>query len=62
MLTDIVAFTVKLKISLKQHLLSECDVDQRAMLLLNELSALVPDTRSDDGEERPRFPPDFSNN
>ncbi|MBI2477617.1 MAG: LON peptidase substrate-binding domain-containing protein [Planctomycetia bacterium] len=59
-LTDIVSFTMKFDVLLKQRLLSERNVEQRARLLLDELRKLgKPHATS--GNER-AFPPEFSAN
>jgi ATP-dependent Lon protease len=59
-LTDIVAFTMKLDLPLKQRLLSEQNVDARANLLLEWLSSWPADTEMPD--ESRGFPPRFSDN
>ncbi len=59
-LTDVISFTMKFDVDLKQRLLSEADVDRRARLLVDELRRLdQSDVMADD--ERP-FPPAFSPN
>lgn len=57
-LTDIVGYTLDLGLTLKEQLLAECDVDRRAMLLLEHLhgGGSTGITRG------ARFPPDFSTN
>ncbi len=59
-LTDIIAFTMKFDLDLKQRLLSEPDVDERARLLLDGLRSFEPSDIAPD-DERP-FPPEFSIN
>ena len=56
MLTDIVAYTIDLDVETKLRLLAECDVFERARLLLGAIGS-----RSAAGSARP-FPPDFSVN
>ncbi|MEO8498286.1 MAG: LON peptidase substrate-binding domain-containing protein [Planctomycetota bacterium] len=59
-LTDIIGFTMKFEVDLKQRLLSETNVDQRAKMLVDELHRLEQsDAIADD--DRP-FPPAFSVN
>ncbi len=59
-LADVISFTMKFDVDLKQRLLSEADVDRRARLLVDELRRLEQsDVMADD--ERP-FPPAFSPN
>jgi ATP-dependent Lon protease len=59
-LTDIISFTMKFDVDLKQQLLSEWNVDQRAKMLVEELHRLeTSDAIADD--DRP-FPPEFSAN
>ena len=60
MLTDVISFTMKFDVELKQRLLSEPNVDQRARLLVDELRRLEQFGSSAD-DERP-FPPAFSSN
>lgn len=56
-LTDILAFALKLKFEIKQQLLAETDVHRRAEMLLEAVKAGAP------GELAwPNFPPDFSLN
>jgi len=57
-LTDIISFTMKLDLDLKQRLLSESSVDQRARLLVDELHRLGKSSAIAD-DNRP-FPPAFS--
>ncbi len=57
-LTDIVAFTLKFDVSFKQKLLSEWNVDSRAKLLLERLSA----AETDEPGAQLAFPPRFSDN
>lgn len=59
-LTDIIGFTMKFDLDLKQRLLSEADVDERARLLLDALRTFQP-TDQDTNDDRP-FPPAFSIN
>ena len=56
MLTDIVAYTIDLDLETKHRLLAECDVFERAAVLLAAITMRVPA-----GSARP-FPPDFSVN
>jgi uncharacterized protein len=58
-LTDIVAFTLGFDVETKQRLLSVCDVDERARLLLTYLRAWEEDLVLAD-TECPTFPPQFS--
>jgi len=59
-LTDIVAFAVDLDVKVKQQLLSNTDVDQRAEVLLQELR-LLNESQGNDSEPW-TFPPKFSEN
>ena len=59
-LTDIISFTMKFDVQLKQRLLSEWDVDRRARLLLDELRRF--DQSLANGDQRRPFPPEFSPN
>ena len=59
-LTDIISFTMKFDVSLKQRLLSEANVEQRARMLLAELRKL-DDSHAIDDDDR-KFPPAFSAN
>ena len=59
-LTDIISFTMKFDVDLKQQLLSERNVDQRAKMLVEELHRLETSDAIDD-DDRP-FPPEFSAN
>ncbi|MDA1048955.1 MAG: LON peptidase substrate-binding domain-containing protein [Planctomycetota bacterium] len=59
-LTDIISFTMKFDVDLKQRLLSEWNVDQRARMLLAELRQL-DDSHAISDDER-KFPPEFSAN
>jgi uncharacterized protein len=56
MLTDILAFTLKFDLEVKEQLLREADVDRRAELLLTQIEAEAA------GRKPVRFPPDFSMN
>lgn len=59
-LTDVISFTMKFDVDLKQRLLSEWNVDERAKMLVEELRRLEKsDPIADD--DRP-FPPEFSAN
>jgi Lon protease-like protein len=62
MLTDIVSFTMSLDVAFKQLLLSECNVDRRATLLLEKLDTLVEPAPSEPNAPKRKFPPDFSCN
>jgi Lon protease-like protein len=57
-LTDILAFTLKLELRVKEQLLAETNVDQRAETLLDAMQS------GDSSAESPsiKFPPDFSPN
>ena len=57
MLTDVLAFTLKLKLEVKLALLRETEVDRRAEMLLSAIEAVA-------SGENPagKFPPDFSLN
>ncbi len=59
MLTDVVAYTIDLELQLKQQLLSECNVDRRAVMLLDALTAL---RHSQGSKSSQGFPPEFSDN
>jgi ATP-dependent Lon protease len=59
-LTDIISFTMKFDVGLKQRLLSEGNVELRAKLLLDELRKLDGSQAACD-DMRP-FPPEFSAN
>jgi len=59
-LTDIISFTMKFDVGLKQQLLSEWNVDQRAKMLLDQLRQLDESGAIDD-QGHP-FPPEFSVN
>lgn len=56
MLTDIVAYTLDLPGAVKEQLLAENHVEQRVQLLFDTLS------RNRSGNDRPAFPPPFSDN
>ena len=58
LLTDIVAYTLQLPLEVKHELLSERDVDCRARLLLEHLSAVAESPACKDAT----FPPAFSAN
>jgi ATP-dependent Lon protease len=60
MLTDVFAFTLAFSPAVKQQLLAEPDVDQRAALLAERLSALAG--QLDGAPAAARFPPRFSLN
>lgn len=60
MLTDVISFTMKFDVELKQRLLSETNVDQRARLLVDELRRLEHSGSIADDDRR--FPPAFSSN
>ena len=60
-LSDIIAFTMKLSPDFKQRLLSDWNVDTRTELLLDKLRELTRGDTDDHGDARP-FPPDFSPN
>ena len=60
MLTDIISFTMKFDVAVKQRLLSEANVDARAQLLLDELHELDKSRETDDDNRQ--FPPEFSVN
>jgi len=60
MLTDIVSYTLNLKMAWKQDLLAETNVDRRATALLEHLSAVLVGAVPAGGEAG--FPPDFSAN
>lgn len=57
MLTDILAFTLKLTLDQKLSLLSETEVDRRAEMLLSAI-----DAEGSEGDSQAKFPPDFSLN
>ena len=57
-LTDIVAFTIKLDVQVKQQLLQQLNVDRRAELLLTQLEQ----TRPQRHDSLRCFPPEFSLN
>jgi ATP-dependent Lon protease len=59
-LTDVISFTMKFDVELKQRLLSEANVDQRAKMLVEELRRLESGDAFDD-DDHP-FPPAFSSN
>ena len=59
-LTDIISFTMRFDVELKQRLLSERNVDQRAKMLVEELHRLDR-AGAESNEDRP-FPPEFSAN
>lgn len=59
-LTDIISFTMKFEVSLKQRLLSDRNVERRARLLLDELRRRDGSLVERD-DQRP-FPPEFSTN
>ena len=61
-LTDVVAFTVQLSLATKQQLLTECDVDRRAELLVDAMGQLVDDSLLAEIDDSRKFPPDFSSN
>jgi Lon protease-like protein len=58
-LTDIVSYTLDLHVSVKEQLLAECNVDRRAILLLDHLAEAAKDTTSHGPKG---FPPNFSEN
>ena len=60
MLTDVVSYTLKLRLDWKQDLLSEPNVDRRAAALLEHLNAVVAGSPTAGAEVG--FPPDFSVN
>jgi uncharacterized protein len=60
MLTDIVAYTLKLDVAYKESLLRERNVDRRAALLLRRLSGAAGRATLRDASGK--FPPDFSAN
>jgi ATP-dependent Lon protease len=62
MLTDVFAFTLGFSTNLKQRLLAEWNVDRRAALLSEKLSALAQQLERAEGEEAADFPPRFSLN
>lgn len=57
-LTDILAFALKLKFDIKQELLAETDVNRRAEILLEAVKSGATASES----AWPNFPPDFSLN
>ena len=57
-LTDIVAFTIKLEVQVKQQLLQQLNVDRRAELLLTQLEQSPPQRH----DSLRYFPPEFSLN
>ncbi len=57
MLTDILAFTLKLDLETKEQLLRETNVDRRAGRLLEAMQS-----QSESGQANAKFPPDFSEN
>ncbi len=59
-LADIISFTMKFDVSLKQRLLNEANVERRARLLLDELRQLGNSPGKSDDERT--FPPEFSVN
>ncbi|MBC8350620.1 MAG: LON peptidase substrate-binding domain-containing protein [Planctomycetes bacterium] len=59
-LTDIISFTMKFDMKVKQRLLSEASVDERVQMLLEELQRLNEIGPPSEGE--PPFPPQFSVN
>jgi ATP-dependent Lon protease len=63
MLTDLVAYTLKLPIETKAALLGEADVDRRCELLLKRLDEPGTTIQPPSLEGRPvKWPPDFSKN
>jgi len=62
MLTDLVSFALPLEFSLKCALLAECDVDQRAWMLLDAMEATSPCRSEAQTEPRGSYLPPFSMN
>jgi uncharacterized protein len=60
-ISDVLAFALPLPIEVKQQLLEDCAVTQRARRLTVYLATHAPDAPSADEEDR-SFPPDFSAN
>jgi Lon protease-like protein len=58
-LCDVFSFALPLEVEVKQQLLAEARVEQRARLLLRQLEALEPPKPAAPAR---RFPPEFSNN
>lgn len=62
-LVDIVAFTLKFSLEVKQRLLSEWNVDVRAYMLMEEMRSLTHTAEPDEADSpEPPFPPRFSPN
>ena len=59
-LTDVLAFTIRLEVAQKQELLEELDVSRRAAQLLGYLRDLSPLPQTE--ARRHPYPPDFSEN
>lgn len=62
MLTDIFAFTLGFSTAVKQRLLAEWNVDRRASLLMDKLSALIQRLEPAAEDATTDFPPPFSLN
>lgn len=62
LVTDILAHTLGFDLAKKLELLSECDVDRRARLLLSATAAALEVRDDNDPQPPPKFPPDFSDN
>ena len=62
MLTDVFAFTLGFATSIKQRLLTECNVDLRAEILETRLAELAKELQSETGDSTANFPPRFSLN
>ena len=62
MLTDLIGFSLKLPMDIKQQLLGQCNVDARAEFLLDRIAIWDEENRQNPPHRRPGFPPDFSAN
>jgi uncharacterized protein len=62
MLTDVFSFTLEFPSSVKQRLLAEWNVDRRAALLRDKLTALLQRTKAPAADLAPEFPPRHSLN
>jgi Lon protease-like protein len=61
-LTDLVSFATQLDFEMKCKLLSECDVDQRAAMLLEAMDTIRADERGPQPQRRSGYLPPFSSN